>query len=151
MNAIETKVGQKYLSPKGTPVTVIAHRGDKVILKVSGSDNEVPVAKTYALKPYKAAEVSRDARAFERANGDPKKGGRKKEGSVATLIDPLLFAGGKTTQEIAALVTKQAGALAKGRDINANVRARMVTYSRKGWKIEKNEKKHVRVIKPKGA
>ena len=149
MDAIKAKIGEKYLSKKGTPVVVVAHKGDKVVLKIRGSENEIDVAKDYELKPYKESEVSKDARALIRANGQAKKGGRSKEGSVAALIDPLLFAGGKTAQEIAELVTKQASDLAKGKDVNANVRARMVSYSRKGWRIEKNDRKHVKVVKPK--
>jgi len=147
MNACEAKVGQKYLSPKGTPVTVIGHKNDKVILKLSGSDNEVPVAKNYQLKPYSKSEVSKDARHLEQAKS-PNEGRKPRGESLAAIIDPLLYAGGKSTQEIADLVMKKAGDLAKGKDVNANVRARMVGYSRKGWKVEKNDKKHVRVIKP---
>ncbi|MCG3204854.1 MAG: hypothetical protein KCHDKBKB_01571 [Elusimicrobia bacterium] len=148
MNAIKTTIGEKYLSKKGTPVTVVGHKGDKVILKVSGSDNEVPVAKDYELQPYNRAQISKDARHLEQSNGT--KTGRKPRGeSVSAIIDPLLFAGGKTVKEIAELVTKKAAALAKGRDMEANVRARMVTYSRKGWKVEKNDRKHVKVVKSK--
>ncbi len=148
MNAIKATIGEKYLSKKGTPVTVVGHKGDKIILKVSGSDNEVPVAKDYELRPYNRAQVSKDARHLEQLNGA--KAGRKPRGeSVAAIIDPLLFSGGKTVKEIAELVTKKSAALAKGRDMEANVRARMVTYSRKGWKVEKNDRKHVKVVKSK--
>ena len=146
MNASEAKVGQKYLSPKGTPVTVIGHKGEKVVLQIAGSDNPVPVAKTYELKPYNKAAVNKDARALEQSGAE--KNGKKPRGeSVAAIIDLLLLAGGKTVKEIAALVTKKAGALAKGRDMEANVRARMVTYTRKGWKVEKGDRKQVKVVK----
>jgi hypothetical protein len=146
MNASEAKVGQKYLSKKGTPVLVIAHKTDKVILKVSGSDNEVPVPKNYELHPYNKSQVSKEARILEQAKGS--KAGRKPRGeSVAAIIDPLLFAGKNTVKEIADLVTKKAADLTKGKDMEANVRARMVSYSRKGWKIKKDDKKHVHVVK----
>jgi hypothetical protein len=146
MDAIKATIGEKYLSKKGTPVTVIKHKGDKVVLKIAGSDNEIEVAKDYELKPYDKSQVSKEARILEKANSP--KGGRKPRGeSVAAIIDPLLFAGGKSVKEIAELVTKKAGDLAKGKDMEANVRARMVTYSRKGWRIEKNDRKHVKVVK----
>jgi hypothetical protein len=61
----------------------------------------------------------------------------------------MLFVGGKTVKEIAELAIKNAPALAKGKDVEATVRARMVSFSRKGWKVEKSDKKQVRVIKPK--
>lgn len=149
MDAIKATIGEKYLSKKGTPVVVLSHKGDKVILKVSGSENEVPVAKDYELKPYNKSEVSKEARILAQAKG-PKNGKKPRGESVAAIIDPLLFAGGKTVKEIAEVVTKKAAELAKGKDIEANVRARMVSYTRKGWKVEKDDEKHVKVIKPKG-
>lgn len=151
MNAIEAKVGQRYLSAKGTPVTVVAQKGDKVTLKISGSENEIDVAKNYELKPYRDNEVNKEAKILIRANGGgrPKGGLRPNKKSLSSTIDPMLFAGGKTVQEIGDLAFKNAPDLAKGKDVEANVRARMVSFSRKGWTIEKNDKKHVRVIKPK--
>ncbi len=79
-----------------------------------------------------------------------KKIGERREGSLAAIIDPILLAGGKTIQEIADIVAKKAGQAAKGKDLQANVRARMVTYTRKGWRVEKDEKKHVKVVQVKG-
>lgn len=149
MNAIDAKVGEKYLSKKGTPVTVVAHKGDKVTLKISGSENEIDVAKNYELKPYRNTEVNKEAKILIRANGARRTGSKSAKASLSSTIDPMLFAGGKTVKEIAELAIKQAADLAKGKDVEANVRARMVSFSRKGWKIEKDEKKHVRVIKPK--
>lgn len=148
MDAIKAEIGKKYLSKKGTPVTIIGHKGDKVILKIASSDNEIAVANNYELKPYNKSQISKDARFLENANGA--KGRRNPNGeSISGIIDPLLFTGGKTVKEIAALVIKNAGTLAKGKDMEANVRARMVTYSRKGWSIQKNDRKHVKVIQPK--
>lgn len=147
MKAEQAEVGKKYLSKKGTPVTIIRFKGDQVILKVAGSENEVPVAKSYELKPYKAAEVSKDARILIGANGKTTSGrGKSREGSVASFIDPFLFAGGKTIKEIAELVTKQASAAAKGKDMEANVRARLVSFRRKGIRIEKDNLKRIKVI-----
>jgi hypothetical protein len=148
MNAIDAKVGQKYLSKKGTPVTVVGNKGDKVVLKIGGSENDIEVAKTYELKSYKESELSKETKTLLRA-GLPKGFGKHKGLSLSAVIDPMLFAGGKTAKEIAALTIKQAPDLTKGKDVEANVRARMVSFSRKGWKIEKNDKKHIRVIRPK--
>ncbi len=151
MNAIDAKVGQKYLSKKGTPVTVVGHKNDKVVLKIGGSENDIEVSKNYELKSYKESQISKEAKTLIRANGGGRsKGGRKSnKESLSATIDPMLFAGGKTVKEIAALAIKQAADLAKGKDVEANVRARMVSFSRKAWKIEKDDKKHVRVLKPK--
>jgi hypothetical protein len=74
--------------------------------------------------------------------------GAKKAGSLAAIIDPLLLAGCHTTQEIAAELAKKGGDAAKDRDLAANVRARMVSYTRKGWRVEKDEQKRVKVVQP---
>ena len=147
MNAEKAEVGQKYLSKKGVPVTVMGTRGDKVVLRVEVSGNKVEVAKNYELMPYNESKVSKESRAL--VNSNSKKGARR-EGSLAAIIDPMLLAGGKTIQEIADIVAKKAGQAAKGKDLQANVRARMVTYKRKGWRVEKDEKKHVKVVQVKG-
>ncbi|MFA5138318.1 MAG: hypothetical protein WC728_03715 [Elusimicrobiota bacterium] len=70
----------------------------------------------------------------------------KKEGSLAAIIDPLLLAGGHTVKEIAEDLGRTAGEAAKGKDLAANVRARMVSYTRKGWKVEKDDQKRVKVV-----
>ena len=70
----------------------------------------------------------------------------KKEGSLAAIIDPMLLAGRHTTQEIAAELAKKAGEAGKGKDLAANVRARMVSYTRKGWQVVKDDQKRVQVV-----
>lgn len=70
----------------------------------------------------------------------------KREGSLAAIIDPLLLAGDHTVKEIAEELCRAAGEAAQGKDLAANVRARMVSYTRKGWKVEKDEQKRVKVV-----
>ena len=72
--------------------------------------------------------------------------GSASNGSLAAFIDPMLFAGDKTVKEIAAELAKKAAAAAKGKDLAANVRARMVSYTRKGWRVEKDDQKRVKVV-----
>lgn len=72
--------------------------------------------------------------------------GASREGSLASLIDPMLAAGEHTVKEIAAELAKKAGDAAKGRDLQANVRARLVSYSRKGWQVVRDDQKRVRVL-----
>lgn len=74
------------------------------------------------------------------------KNGGGRDGSLSILIDPLLLAGGHTIKEIAAELAKKAGDAAKDRDLAANVRARMVSYTRKGWQVKKDDQKRVQVI-----
>lgn len=70
--------------------------------------------------------------------------------SLSTLIDPFLIAGSHTIKEIAGELAKKGGELAKGRDLAANVRARMVSYTRKGWQVIKDDEKRVKLVQKKG-
>jgi len=152
MDAIKAEVGKKYLSPKGTAVTVVAHKDGKVVLKINSTGNEVTVHKNYQLKTYEVSKVSADDKVLAKANGHVKESSRNGKVNVKTLagmIDPHLFAGGKTVREIAGLIVKEAGELAKDKDMEANVRARMVTFRRKNYTIQKDEAKHVRIHDPK--
>lgn len=73
-------------------------------------------------------------------------GAGSRDGSLAAIIDPFLLAGGKTIKEIAGELAKKAADAAKGKDLAANVRARMVSYTRKGWKVVKDDMKRVRIV-----
>ena len=153
MTADKAKVGEKYLSRTGVPVTMTGTKDGKVILKLESTGTTIRVNGDYELKPYDEKAISKDARLIMKANGKGKKEGKakaKKNGSLAATIDPFLLAGGKTTQEIAAELAKKAGDAAKNRDMAANVRARMVSYTRKGWQVVKDDKKRVKVVQKKG-
>lgn len=152
MTADKAKVGEKYLTKKGIPVTVVGAKGDRIIVKLESSDKQIGIPKNSELRPYDEKAISNVARIFIKANGKGKNGGKtkaKKENSMAAIIDPMLLAGGKTVKEIAAELAKKAPEAAKGKDLEANVRARMVTYTRKGWQVIKDDKKRVKVIQKK--
>ncbi len=72
------------------------------------------------------------------------------KGSLASLIDPMLLAGGMTVKEIAAELASKAAEAAKDKDLAANVRARMVSYTRKGWQVVKDGEKRIKLVQAKG-
>lgn len=149
MEAIKAKVGERYLNGKGTPVTVVGIKGDKVVLKIAGSDNEIPVGKSYELKPFSQKGISKDAKLLGQAKGktQSKNGNKPREGSLASLIDPFLFEGKHSVREIAELITKKADKLAAHVDTKANVRARLWAYKKKGYVVQRDEKRRVRLVK----
>ena len=153
MKASEAKTGEKYLSKTGIPATVTGTKNGKVLIKLETTGTTVAVNGDYELKPYDEKGIGKESRILLKVNGKGKKTGKakaKKEGSLAAIIDPYLLSGGHTIQEIAAEVTKKAGDAGKNKDIAANCRARMVSYTRKGWQVVKDDKKHVKVIQKKG-
>ena len=150
MTANKAEVGKKYLTKKGFPVVVTGVKGDKIVVKAESTGNTIVVEKDYELLPYEESRVSKDAKLLLAATGKSKngKGPRKtREGSLAAVIDQFLFDGKHTVKEIAAELPKKAGAACKGKDLEANVRARLFTYRRKGLRVEKDDQKRIRVIK----
>jgi len=149
MKASEAKMGEKYLSKTGIPVTVTGAKDGKVLLRLEITGTTIRVNGEYELKPYDEKGVSKDSKLLMKANGRAKKAGKAatahKPGSLASIIDPMLLSGGHTVKEIAAELTKRGGESAKGKDLEANVRARLVTYTRKGWQALKDDKKRVKV------
>jgi len=153
MKASEAKEGEMYLSRTGIPVTVMGLRNGKVLIKLKTTGTTTMVNGDYELKPYSEKGIGKDSKVILKANGKDKmavKVKAKREGSLAAIIDPMLLAGGKTVPEIAAELAKKAGDAGKGKDLNANVRARMVSYTRKGWQVLKDDRKRVKVVQKKG-
>jgi hypothetical protein len=148
MKATEAKVGEMYLSRTGIPVTVMGPKNGKILIKLKTTGTFTMVNADYELKPYEEKGVGKDSKVLLKVNGKGKPKA-KNGGSLASMIDPMLLAGGMTTHEIAATLAKKAGEAAKGKDLNANVRARLVSYTRKGWQVVKDDKKRVKVLQKK--
>jgi len=151
MKASEAKSGGKYLSKTRIPVTVIGTRNGKVLLRLETTGTTIAVNGEYELKPLTEAHVNKDE---ARSSTERRKVKAEVKAAVASTslsahIDPLLLAGGHTVKEIATEVHKHAPELAKGKDVEANVRARMVAYTRKGCQITKDTNKRVKVLQKK--
>lgn len=150
MIANKAETGKKYLTKSGIPVTMLGPKGSKMLLKVETTGNKTEVDADYELRPYDETKLSKDARLLMKVSGKSKNGASKtgaRDGSLAAVIDPMLFSGGHTIQEIAAELKKKAKALTNGKDLEANVRARLFTYRRKGFRVEKDAQKNIRVVK----
>ncbi|MBI2069481.1 MAG: hypothetical protein HYT79_02685 [Elusimicrobia bacterium] len=145
MNAEKAEVGKKYLSKTGVPIVVVGAKGDKILVKLLTTGNQVDVPKDYELQPYDEKKITSIARVHLRTNGKGAKGSKQKTESLAALIDPYLISGGHTVKEIVAELAKNAGDLGKNKDLGANCRARMVSFKRKGWQVLKDDKKRVKV------
>lgn len=143
MKAEEAKIGAKYLTKKGIPITVISFKDNRVIVRLENINKQIGIPKNSELKTFNEKDINGIVRYINQEK--PKKA--VKEGSLAAFIDPMLFEGKYTVKEIAEAIVKKAGEYAKNKDIEANIRARMVTYKRKGYQIIKNDNKQVKVVK----
>src|SRR5258708_16744204 len=154
MTAKEAQIGKKYLTKTGVPVTPVEQKGDKVVLRAETTGNKIEVDKGYDLKTFNEAQVSKDSKLLLKAKGRAKggKGERKvREGSFAALIDPMLLSGKFTIKQMDGELQRKAGDLCKGKNVQANIRARMFSYRRKGWTVERNAQKQIKVVPKKGA
>ena len=148
MKASEAKAGVKYLSKTGIPVTVTGSKNGKFLIKLETNGTTVAVNAEYELTPLAKPAVSKEANLPAKDKGKTKlevKTVAPAAKSLSALIDPMLLSGGHTVKEIAAELLKKAGEMAKGKNLEANVRARMVSYTRKGWQVVKDDKKRVKV------
>ena len=160
MKAGAAVVGEKYLSKNGTPVKVVEFKDDKVVLYSEVTRMNIPVSKNYPLREYKEPEhplstesMKDKVNALMDSIGSPTPKEtvkvKPKGETIASVIDPYLLEGdGRTVKEIVKLIEKRKLAIMEGKDVSANIRARMVAYSRKGYSIEKSADKKVKVIEP---
>ncbi|MFA5161848.1 MAG: hypothetical protein WC421_06345 [Elusimicrobiales bacterium] len=145
MNAARAEIGKKYITRTGIPVTVVSVKDGKISLKSATTGSVIRVNGDYELKPINDPQPSHTPKSGKKTAPSGKSGAQK-PASLAAIIDPILLDGGHTVKEIAAELGQKAGENAKGKDLEANVRARLVSYKRKGWQVLKNGKQ-VQVIR----
>jgi len=155
MKASEAKIGHKYLTRTGATATMTGEKDGKIVMTLTsgivfrcGPDYELKpidgkVHKPNAAHKAKAAAVPDHKPAVTLTIVQPR------GVSLASIIDPLLLDGGHTVSDIAVEVRDKAGDAVNGKDVEANVRARMVTYTRRGWHVIKDADKRVKVIQGK--
>ena len=141
------KPGDRYLTVTGAPVQILAVQDGGVLAQSLASDNRFYLPTDYPLSPFKP-----DAAAWEmRSNPYISRSARPKVSHVAVqkqlapIIDALLLKGGMTMQGLAREVKRQASAACKGKDVKANIRARIYWFKRKGCRVKKNEYSQLKV------
>ena len=121
-------IGNRYLTPTGLPVRVAdIEAGETMVLQSLVSDNRIAVPPGYPLSGYREHAFETRACAYSR---QPKRAGitspPRPPKVLAPIIDALLLAGNKTMRGIVREVKRKAGTACLGRDLKANVRARML-------------------------
>lgn len=136
MPARNGEVGQDRLTCSGLPVRIAQASQDAVMLQSLASDNLILVPSGYPLARLRAERAATTARArpyqprgprFKKGRGDPK--------PLAPLIDAMLLAGGMTMRGILRELRRKASAECRGRDLEANVRARLYWFRKKGRRV----------------
>lgn len=132
MPAFSPKVGVRYLTPTGAPVQVLEVQENVIVLQGLASDNRLRVPGGYPLQPFdpeKAVSEARPSPYNPRARQTESVAPVK---PIAPLIDAMLLAGNKTMRGILRELRRKASAACHGRDLEANVRARVYWLKKKG-------------------
>lgn len=155
--ARDAEVGRRYLSKFGIPVTVRAKlNGGRVRLLVETIKTEIDVLPDVILRRFNEAQIDPDAMRLARHYGVNGRDGltprvATRDGSISSIIDPLLLAGGKTVNEVAVVLAKAAKAghlkLSDGY-VPRYVHARIHYLRSHGFKVEKDGQKRVKVTAP---
>ena len=140
MPARNGEVGQDRLTCSGLPVRIAQACQDAVVLQSLASDNLILVPSGYPLARLRADRAATAARARPyQPRGPRSRKGRGDPKPLAPLIDAMLLAGGKTMRGIVREVRRKASASCRGKDLKANVRARVYWLRRRGYAIESDE------------
>lgn len=149
MPARKPRVGRRYQTCSGLPVQVVVLSARTVTLQSLVSDNRLAVPADFPLEPLKRGDGALDIRA------DPYQGprakrrrGRPQPKPLAPAIDALLLEGGRTMRGLVREVKRRASAACRGKDVPANVRARLYWFKRKGYRADSNGQAHLRVLPP---
>lgn len=67
---------------------------------------------------------------------------------LAPMIDAMLLAGSMTMKGILRELRRKASAACRGRDLKANVRARIYWFKRKGCRLERSAQSRLQVLPP---
>lgn len=132
MKAGHAVIGNTYHSPKGALVTVAALKERRIVLKINETNTEVLVSKSYPLRQCSAVASHLRIEATKPDSVDLVRHEKKRPIQLSSLIDPLLLEGKRSNREIVVALRKRLGEFSDGKDLAANVRARIYHLKRKG-------------------
>ena len=132
MKAGKATIGHLYHSPKGAVVTVMALKDRKIVLKINETNTEVLVSKSYPLRKGALSQPLEELR--QQPSQDRVLPGVKQNvPPLSQFIDPLLLESKKSIREIVENLRTEFGSRLEGKDLAANVRARIFHLKRRGW------------------
>lgn len=138
MRVREPRVGADYATASGLPVRVVTITGGQVELQSLASDSRFYVPASYPLGPMTGPNLAvarrfRSLQAHGPAAGSPVRMNKP----LAPIIDAMLLAGRHSMRGIVRELRRKASASCQGKDLKANVRARLYWLRRKGLAIQR--------------
>lgn len=135
MSSPDPAVGKRYLTATGAPVQVLEVHEGIMVLQGLASDNRLRVPVDYPLRrfdPKQAVGEMRPSPYSPRSKSVGALGNPAAAKPLAPLIDAMLLAGGHTMHGIVREVRRRASAASRGKDLAANVRARIYWLKKRG-------------------
>lgn len=150
MRQFKPKPGSRYLTVTGAPVQILEVRDGYMLAQSLASDNKICLPEGYPLLPFNA-----DAAVWEMRPGPyvpsvarTRAATKAAAKPLATIIDVLLLKGGLSMKGIAREVRRQASVSCRGKDVMANIRARLYWLQKRRYRVEVNEWAQYKVFAP---
>lgn len=130
MAILNPEPGGRYLTVTGAPVQILEVRDGYVLAQSLVSDNKICLPEGYPLLPFKPDAVVGEMRPgpYMPRSARPR-GSKEPSAPLAPIIDALLLKGGLSMKGIAREVRRRASASCRGKDVLANIRARLYWLS----------------------
>ncbi|MBI4375325.1 MAG: hypothetical protein HY549_02630 [Elusimicrobia bacterium] len=117
-----------------------------MLLQSLVSDNRIAVPPDYPLLSYREPAFETRACAYSRRPKRAETRTPPRPKPLAPLIDAMLLAGNKTMRGILRELRRKASASCRGKDLKANVRARLYWFRQKGRTVRRDSRSCVSVV-----
>jgi hypothetical protein len=136
MDKIQYVKNEKYLSVKGEPVEFLGlnKKGNEMVLRHLATGNNVGAPLTYKLIPFDPEKINRMASLLMKSSG-PGKSTLPGKPKLSNKIDEQLKKNSLTIDQIAEMLKDAVEA--QGKNLKANIHARLVSYKRRGDAVTK--------------
>ena len=124
-------IGKEYLTASGLPVRVAGIGDGCLVLQSLASDNRFAVPVGYPLETTGGKAAAFPARSRPYSPFVRPRRGQPEPRPLAATIDALLLEGGRTMKGLVREVQRKASSACKGKDVAANIRARMYWMRRR--------------------
>ncbi|HOX24017.1 MAG TPA: hypothetical protein PLL10_11165 [Elusimicrobiales bacterium] len=148
MAILNPEPGDRYLTVTGAPVQILKVQEDDVLVQSLASDNRFYLPNEYPLCPFKLEAAVWEMRPglYIARSERPKSPRTVPQKQLAPIIDALLLEGGLSMKGIAREVRRRASAACRGKNLRANIRARLYWLKKKGFKQKINSQFHLKVV-----
>jgi hypothetical protein len=129
-------MNEKYITAKGDPVMFLGlnKKGTEMVLRHLATGNNIGTPLNYKLLPFDAAKINRESQMLMKTPG-PGKSAAPGKPKLSHKIDEYLMTNKHSIDQIAEMLKDCMEA--QGKNLKANIHARLVSYKRRGDAVTK--------------